>query len=254
MSRIELMRQDWDARAEKDAFYYIASWRRDWSRADFLNSGEEDYQRLVAPFLSRQGFEPAGATMIELGCGAGRMTHSFARRFQKVIALDVSRQMLDRAQQTLPEVTNIAWSLANGVDLGEIPSESVDFVFSYLVLQHLPDEWLVHGYIREMLRVLKPSGMCLFQFQGTKKLTMNWEGHAAWGFLDGLSAIGLRPVARLGAKLLGFDAEMASKTWHGAPVPAENVVRTVQASNACVLEVQGKNTPMAWCGARKSPA
>jgi SAM-dependent methyltransferase len=252
MSQAELMRQDWDARAQKDAFYYIASWRRGWSDADFLKSGEDDYQRVVAPFFSRQGFVPAGGTMLELGCGAGRMTHSFATRFRRVIACDVSGEMLARAEQQLSRMENIAWTQANGVDLEGVPSESVEFVFSYLVLQHLPDVELVHGYIREMFRVLKPSGMCLFQFNGTKDPTMNWKGRAAWGFLDGLSTMGLRPVARVGAKLFGLDEEMASKTWHGTPVPSEDIVQTVRTSNAAVLELQGENSPMAWCGAGKS--
>jgi len=169
-----------------------------------------------------------------------------------VIALDVSSQMLDRAKHSFPAIENVEWTHANGVDLGNVPSESVDFVFSYLVLQHLPDVQLVYGYIREMFRVLKPSGMCLFQFNGMQEPTMNWKGRAAWGVLDGLSTIGLRPVARVGAKLLGLDAEMASKTWHGTSVPAEDIVQAVRASNAAALELQSENTPIAWCGARKS--
>ena len=51
----DLMRQDWDERARKDAFHYIASWRKDWTPESFFQSGEEDYQRLVAP-----GFRTAG--------------------------------------------------------------------------------------------------------------------------------------------------------------------------------------------------
>ena len=27
----DLMLQDWDERARKDAFHYIASWRKDWN-------------------------------------------------------------------------------------------------------------------------------------------------------------------------------------------------------------------------------
>ena len=72
MGLAESMREDWDARARKDAFFYVASWRKEWDVDDFLKSGEEDYQRLVVPFLSRYGFSPEGKTMLELGCGAGR--------------------------------------------------------------------------------------------------------------------------------------------------------------------------------------
>src|SRR5580693_5497368 len=103
----EAMRQDWDERARKDAFYYIASWRKDWDEASFWRSGEEDYQRLVAPRLEACSFSPPGKTMLELGCGAGRMTRSFARRFDSVIAFDVSPEMLSRARALAGDIDNI---------------------------------------------------------------------------------------------------------------------------------------------------
>src|SRR5271170_5276766 len=140
MSKIESMRRDWDARAEKDAFYYIASWRKNWDVPGFLASGEEDYERLVVPALDRLSFSPAGMGMLELGCGAGRMTRVFAKHFGHVRAVDVSAQMLDRAKQLLPDAANVTWIHTNGADLSDTPDESVDFAFSYLVLQHLPNE------------------------------------------------------------------------------------------------------------------
>ena len=33
----EVMRRDWDERARKDAYFYIASWRKDWDEASFSN-------------------------------------------------------------------------------------------------------------------------------------------------------------------------------------------------------------------------
>ena len=254
MGLAESMRQDWDARARKNAFFYIASWRKDWDVDDFLKSGEEDYQRLVVPFLSRYGFSPKDKTMLELGCGAGRMTHSFATHFRHVIALDVSAEMLQRGELMLGKAENIAWKHANGLDLTSVEDESVDFAFSYLVLQHLPDERLVCAYIREMLRVLRPSGICLFQFHGTNRPTMNWKGRATWALLDTLSRIGLRPVARLGARLLGFDPEMVGRNWHGIALATETVAWAVKASEARVLEMQGEDTPMVWCCATKAGA
>ena len=32
----EGMREDWDTRARKNAFYYIASWRENWNEVFFL--------------------------------------------------------------------------------------------------------------------------------------------------------------------------------------------------------------------------
>jgi len=49
----EMMRRDWDARARRDAFHYIASWKQDWDINSFLASGESDYLTLVSPMLER---------------------------------------------------------------------------------------------------------------------------------------------------------------------------------------------------------
>src|SRR5256885_8096495 len=84
-----MMRRDWDERARSNAFHYIASWRKDWNLKSFVDSGDEDYERLVRPILETLQFDPRGKSMIELGCGAGRMTRSFAQRFAQVTAVDI---------------------------------------------------------------------------------------------------------------------------------------------------------------------
>jgi len=252
VNKVESMRREWDARARKDAFYYIASWRKDWDVSAFLNSGEEDYERLVRPTLDRVGFSPAGKTMLELGCGAGRMTHSFAARFGQVIALDVSAQMIDRAQQILQKVQNIAWVHTNGQDLGAVDSESVDFAFSYLVLQHLPNDKSVCSYIRELFRVLKESGICLFQFNGMNKPTMNRKGRLAWRFIDAIWSLHLPALSRFVAQFFGFDPAMAGKSWHGTAMTLQSVTEVIQACGGMILEIEGEDTPMVWCCARKA--
>jgi len=73
--------------------------------------------------------------MLEVGCGAGRMTGSFASLFETVYALDISQEMIQVAKSESGAV--------------------LEFVFSYFVMQHLPTEDLALAYIREMLRVLK---------------------------------------------------------------------------------------------------
>jgi len=252
MGVAEAMRTEWDARAGKNAFYYIASWQKDWNISDFLKSGEEDYARLVMPVLNQFGFSPEGKTILELGCGAGRMARCFAKHFGRVLAFDVSHQMLSRAQELLPEIKNVSFFLCNGLDLLPTPDESVDFVFTYLVLQHLPTEKLVLSYVREMLRVLRPGGLCLFQFNSMKRPTMNWKGHLAWGAIDALWDLRLRSLSRVIAKRLRLDAEMAGKTWHGVAVPSFRVVETIRASGGAMLEVRGDDSPMAWCCAQKT--
>lgn len=243
----ESMRSDWDQRARKNTFYYIASWRKDWTVESFLQSGEEDYERYVAPVFTRCGFEPQQKAMLELGCGAGRMTRSFAQQFARVYAVDFSDEMLSRARALLQQAGNVIWVCGNGTDLSGVESDSLDFVFSYLVLQHLPREPLVHQYIREMLRVLKEGGVFLFQFNGGRDPTMNWKGRWAWSLVDLLWALRCTWASQVTASWFGFDPELAGGSWRGALVEGRRVVATVEAAGGVLRELSGEHTPMAWC-------
>jgi len=246
------MRQDWDERARKNAFHYIASWRREWDKESFLSSGEEDFARLVAPALSRCGLPAAGGAMLELGCGAGRMTHSFARRFERVYAFDLSPEMLRQAREIHTSQKNILWLLSNGADLSCVASNSLDFVFSYLVLQHLPEESLTLRYVRELLRVLRPDGAFLFQFNGGFDATMNWRGRTAWGIVDALWSVRMRRSSRAMARLFGFDSCAAGKSWRGAAIDAGRIEDVVREAGGEVRETSGQKTPMTWCCGRKT--
>jgi SAM-dependent methyltransferase len=249
-----LMKHDWDDRARKDAFHYIASWRKDWDPESFFLSGEEDYQRFVAPIFVLRHWEPFGKTMLELGCGAGRMTRSFAQRFSRVIAFDISPEMLRRAQVLSPESANIIWTLGNGTELSSIDDRTVDFVFSYIVLQHMPAPEFAFRYIREMLRVLKPNGIFLFQFNSSPKVTMNWKGRLAWRIVDFPWAIGLRGVSRGTARLLGLSPDIAGKSWRGASLDVTAVSDTITKAGGLVETMADPATPMTWCCGTKSRA
>jgi ubiquinone/menaquinone biosynthesis C-methylase UbiE len=251
VSITDTMRRDWDERARKNAFHYIASWRKEWDLAAFLASGEEDYQKLVAPILARCGIAASGEVMVELGCGTGRMTPDFARRYGRVLALDLSAEMLRHARQIHAQQKNILWLRVNGADLGCLASDSVDFIFTYLVLQHLPDEQLVFSYVREMLRVLRPGGAFLFQFNGSHQPTMNRRGRLAWGVVDALWSARLLQLSRATASFLGLDPAAAGKSWRGAAVEANQIVAAVQSSEGEIREISKESTPMAWCCGRK---
>jgi len=181
----KVMRQDWDERAKKDAFYYIATWKEGWDPKEFFQSGEQDYQTFVEPVLAKLHFEPKEKTMLEIGCGVGRMTRSFAQRFGNIVALDVSAEMLRQGRALNEQMGNIVWVLGSGTDLSMFKNDTFDFVFSYLVFHHLPTKDLTLNYIREMLRVLKDGGVFLFQFNSRRQPTMNWKGRLVWGSLIG---------------------------------------------------------------------
>ena len=252
MKATNSMRRDWDARARKDAFLYIASWKDYWNEEAFFASGEADYERLVKPIVSRLGITPSESAMAELGCGTGRMTRAFARRFRSVTAIDISEEMQARAKSYLKDSGNVRWVLTGGVELKGLESGSMDFVFSYLVLQHYPSAELIAGSIREMMRLLRPGGTFLFQFNGSQQATMNWKGRFVSATLDGLCSIGLKRIAQSCARFVGIDPEMIGKTWRGVVLRSGEVDRMVRSAGGLPAGFHGTDSPMAWCFGRKA--
>ena len=253
MKAIDSMRRDWNERARQDAFLYIASWRHDWTEQEFFASGEADVQRIVHPILERLSVTAAQSDMAELGCGAGRMTRAFAGQFQSVTAIDISEEMQQRAKSYLASFPNVRWVLVDGVALAPIDSSSLDFVFSYMVLQHYPNAELIAASIREMLRILRPGGSFLFHFNGSHRPTMNWKGRAISAVLDGLCTIGLKRPAQSMARLAGIDPEMIGRTWRGVAVTSEQLERMVRDACGAPVGFDGLETPFAWCFGRKAP-
>lgn len=246
------MRRDWNERARKDAFLYIASWKDDWDEGAFFASGEADYRRLVEPIVVRLGIIPGESALAELGCGAGRMTRAFARRFHSVTAIDISEEMQARAKSYLKDCGSVRWVLTDGISLAGVETGSMDFVFSYLVLQHYPSAELIAGSIQEMMRILRPGGAFLFHFNGSHQATMNWKGRFVTAALDGLCSIGLKHLAQAGARFSGIDPQMIGKTWRGVALRSEEVDRMVRSVSGVPAGFLGADSPVAWCFGRKA--
>lgn len=248
---VDGMRQDWNERARQDPFLYIASWRKDWDETSFFASGEADYNKLVEPVLRELALDPNSKSMAEIGCGAGRMTRSFAGRFHSVIAVDISEEMQARGKAFLSNCDNITWICSEGQSLGGLRNCSVDFVFSYLVLQHFPSRELVAETIHEMIRALKPGGAYLFQFNGYREPTMNWKGRLLCSCLDSLASFGLKRLSSVGARLAGIDQFMVGKTWRGVALTSSDIEEMVRENNGLPPSFLAENSPLAWCYGRK---
>jgi SAM-dependent methyltransferase len=159
--RPEEMRRFWNDRAREDAFYFVDS------RQPYRSPRPEifwDADALLDRLLGGLGVTLAATdAILEIGCGVGRITRVLADRAARVIALDVSDEMLTRARELNPELTNVSWILGDGVSLEGIADESVDGCVSVVVFQHIPDPEVTLGYVREVGRVLRPGGWAALQ-------------------------------------------------------------------------------------------
>jgi ubiquinone/menaquinone biosynthesis C-methylase UbiE len=101
-------------------------------------------------------------TVLDIGCGVGRMTRALAARAAHVIGIDVSSEMLARALEYNGHLGNVEWVHGDGRSLAGVGAASVDGCFSHGGFQHIPDPAITLGYVREMGRVLRPGGWAAF--------------------------------------------------------------------------------------------
>jgi SAM-dependent methyltransferase len=128
----------------------------------FWASGEAEALR-AERILQKYGMsEIAGRVCVEYGCGVGRITTAFAKRFQRVHAYDISAPHLAFAEQRAAEVSTSNITFHECLELMQISIAPCDFFFSIIVFQHNPPP-VICELVRRALTALRPGGIALFQ-------------------------------------------------------------------------------------------
>ncbi len=165
--QLEKMQADWDARAIENARYYVQTAQDNWSDDEFFASGEQTVREQILNDMINicQGRPPKEMRVLEIGCGAGRVTRALANVFGEVHAVDVSGEMIRMAKAALTGHPNAHVYQNNGMDLAVVPGV-FDFAFSSIVFQHIPSREVIENYVREVHRLLRPGALFKFQVQG----------------------------------------------------------------------------------------
>ena len=170
--QLEKMRAYWDQRARENARYYVNTSTTAWSDEEFFASGEKTVAEQILNDMGNicQGKPPGQMRVLEIGCGAGRVTRALAKTFGEVHAVDVSGEMVRQAEQALRPYPNAFVYQNNGMDLSVMPALEFDFAFSTIVFQHIPSREVIENYVREVHRLLRPGALFKFQVQGDSTL------------------------------------------------------------------------------------
>lgn len=107
-----------------------------------------------------------GRLLVDIGCSWGRWTIAAARAGFISIGLDVHVDALAAASRVSPQLGVRNDFVCAEADRLPLRPSSVDFLFSYSVLQHL-ERSTVLRFFAEASRVLKPDGVCLVQLPNT---------------------------------------------------------------------------------------
>ncbi|MBI2437154.1 MAG: methyltransferase domain-containing protein [Candidatus Magasanikbacteria bacterium] len=102
-----------------------------------------------------QKYVQDGFSILDLGCGTGRLYHLFSK-FQGIdyAGLDQSEKQIEMAQKEFPDNIYIV------AEMTSLPFEDkrFDVVYCIATFHHLPDEETRLKSLSEMKRVLKPGG------------------------------------------------------------------------------------------------
>lgn len=154
----------WEKFARDDAEFYIYSVDVDFAspegRVHFFDTGHADVHKILNDSSAHiKGWGLA----IEIGCGTGRLAISMASRFERVIGVDISPTMLKKLETNCEEfgVGNVKGLLDTSTWENE---GEADFVYSYLVFQHIVDFGVIERYFARIAKALGPKGVCYAQF------------------------------------------------------------------------------------------
>ena len=169
------MQQDWNSRAVEDANFYVAFGRRNQDTEEFFDTAAEVIGGLNWELKRVPSANPRARRALEIGCGPGRLMRPMSQFFGEIHGIDVSDEMIRRAEANLRDIPHAHPHHTSGADLAPFADESFDFVYSYAVFQHIPSFDVVMNYLREAKRVLKPGGLLRVQINGLPEAAARYD-------------------------------------------------------------------------------
>ena len=138
--------------------------RADFDRIALLSENDWNHNDHYHDFLLKQ-LPPHCTYALDIGCGTGAFSRLLARRSDRVLALDLSPQMIRVAKERSKQYSNIDFQVADAMTW-EFPTEQFDCVASIAMLHHLP----IEGTLLKMREALKINGtliiLDLFRAEG----------------------------------------------------------------------------------------
>lgn len=129
----------------------------------YLNGGYSDFQRfkwMAETFGPRA--EIRYAKMLDWGCGCGRIARHMLAAGVDITGIDIDQGNVEWCNSALKPGSFVAVDLMPPVPLA---SDSFDFIISSSVLSHLTEP-VMHAWLEELARVLKPDGVALLSYNG----------------------------------------------------------------------------------------
>ena len=163
--------------------------------AEFVATGDNEVPVYLQKF-GLEGDDDSQRSFVEIGCGIGRMTCAFTRRFGTVYACDLDAGFLERCREAVARFGRVdrlqTIEVADGRSL-DLPDDSADVAFSYITLQHCERDDAL-ALVAEAIRVVRPGGQIALNFR-------SWSGTDPFVLPAGAVMRGLFRIPGLGQAL-----------------------------------------------------
>lgn len=173
----ETSKNKWNNLATRNARYFVLTdFGENITEEKFRKAGEKDFAELIAndEVIKNRLSDLKSKTVMEIGCGIGRITEFLSLNFKKVFAVDISDEMVRIGRDRLKNLPNIKFVSNDGKKHPSIENSTVDFVFSYIVFQHMSNKKIVIENLEEIKRILVPNGIAKIQLRGLPTSKLNW--------------------------------------------------------------------------------
>jgi len=168
LALIEHTRKVWYNYGKKDPFFSVLTDDKFKLEAmtaeaeqEFYDSGAWDAETLFKA-CERNGLIPGvGGTIVDFGCGLGRIGEHLAKKFERYVGVDISRSHLNRAEarMSINGLRNVRFMLLSEYLDNLVPA---DVIFSFIVLQHNPPP-IIAMLLDRLCSTLRPGGVAYFQ-------------------------------------------------------------------------------------------
>lgn len=102
----------------------------------------------------------ANARVLDFGGGPGRMVERARKLFKQVDSVDISEYATAYARATFPGSN---FYVSSGIDVGDVPENTYDIVFSTIAIQHIPCKAVRLNIFRGIYNSLKVGGYMSIQ-------------------------------------------------------------------------------------------
>ena len=166
MKSLQDLQRNWEGFARTDPLWSICAdpQKRDnkWNQDEFFATGRKEIAT-VLEYLGSVGLRPGqGCPALDFGCGVGRLTRAMAEHFSPCYGVDISPTMIRLAGEFNHDLHDCHFLLNEQDRLAAFEDNYFGFIYTSIVLQHIAAPYN-RGYLRELIRLLRPGGALVFQ-------------------------------------------------------------------------------------------